>query len=75
MTKEELWQIIIKNNPQFLTTGANLTPKGLIKLVDDAYDQGHKQGMASGKSIIKPKPIKPRPFSDTEFLQDILGIK
>jgi len=73
MTYEQLWAAITKNNPGFLTDGANLTPAGLEKLVKTAYEQGHKQGLANGKALVgKPGVAKRR---DLDILAGMMGIK
>lgn len=43
MTKDELWQIYAKKNPQFLTTGANFTADGLKKFFDQVWEQATKE--------------------------------
>ena len=43
MTKQELWKHFIKNNPKWESDGANLTAKGLQKLVNACYAEGAKQ--------------------------------
>ena len=43
MTKQELWKYFIKNNPKWESDGANLTAKGLQKLVNACYAEGAKQ--------------------------------
>ena len=43
MTKQELWKHFIKNNPNWESDGANLTAKGLQKLVNACYAEGAKQ--------------------------------
>ena len=43
MTKQELWKHFVKNNPKWESEGANLTAKGLQKLVNACYAEGAKQ--------------------------------
>jgi hypothetical protein len=51
MTREQLWQIITDRNPQFVTQPCTLTPAGLKKLFDTAWEQGHEQGLANGRAL------------------------
>ena len=44
MTKEQLWSIYIKRNPQFLIDGANFTADGLLKFFNQVFDEGVKYG-------------------------------
>ena len=73
MTYEQLWAAITKNNPRFLTDGANLTPAGLEKLVETAYKQGHKQGLANGKALAGTPGVANK--RDLDFLAGMMGIK
>lgn len=44
MSKEELWEIFVKKNPQFLTHGANFSPAGVRKFFEQTFDQGYIEG-------------------------------
>jgi len=39
MTKIELWYKCTDKNPHWLTKGANLTPDGIKKLVEQTYKE------------------------------------
>ncbi len=43
MTRDELWQIYVKKNPQFLTTGANFTADGLLKFFNQVWEQATRE--------------------------------
>jgi len=73
MTYKQLWAAITKNNPRFLTDGANLTPAGLEKLVETAYKQGHKQGLANGKALVGKPGVANK--QDLDFLAGMMGIR
>jgi hypothetical protein len=52
MTREELWQQIIDQNPSFAgeENKITLTGKGLRKLFDLAYNQAYEQGKSVGSA-------------------------
>jgi len=48
MTKDELWEVYTRKNPQFLKKGANLTPAGLKKFFNQTYSVAYKEGLKKG---------------------------
>lgn len=55
MTRQKLWNIYTKRNPQFLTGPVHLTPEGLKKLFDQVWDQATKEETSKhkGKNFIE----------------------
>lgn len=55
MTKEQLWQKLIAQNPEFASSGFNFSAKGLRKFFDLIADQsrtdGYQDGLDEGKKI------------------------
>lgn len=51
MTKSELWQIYVKKNPAFTTSGAHFTASGLYKFFSTTYDLAHDAGVVNGKAL------------------------
>jgi len=49
MTLVELLTKYNNNNPHWRNRGANLTPNGLIKLIETTYDVGYKAGVCDQK--------------------------
>lgn len=41
---------IVEKNPAWLIDGACLTPAGVKKLFETAFDAGHQQGFRNGKA-------------------------
>jgi len=73
LQKEELWKQYTAKNPHWITSGANLTPDGLKKLFDQAFDRGHSLGVANGKAMAESGKQKPGGPCDTmSFLNSIL---
>jgi hypothetical protein len=53
MTREELWKTVCKQNPSFAgTEPITLTPKGLRKMFDLAYEQGKAQSMKDLQRLV-----------------------
>lgn len=52
MKKEELWAKYVAKNPQFEGDGnVTLSARGLRKFFEQAYDQGHAQGIGNGRAL------------------------
>lgn len=57
MTKEELWQEICRQNPEFTGFTASeqvpvtMTPKGLRKFFSLVWDKAHDRGVENGKAL------------------------
>ncbi len=77
LKKEQLWGKFIKNNPHWLTDGANLTPDGLRKLFETTFDKGHELGLANGKAISNKETTKNHDKQDRayDFIDKIFGYK
>lgn len=61
MTKDELWAIYTKKNPQFLEQ-PTFTAQGLRKFFDTTWDQAHDQGVKNGRALQKAEAPKPFDF-------------
>lgn len=64
MTREELWTIYTKKNPQFLEGGVTFTPAGLKKFFEQTWDQGHGQGFRNGQAWEQNQSKEPVKASD-----------
>jgi len=53
MNKEELWDAFLKRYPQFKEdeTLVKMKPRGLRRLIDQAWDEGHEKGLVNGKAL------------------------
>jgi hypothetical protein len=69
MTRADLWKIFTDKNPKMSgddESHITMTVRGLRKLFETAYDQGHDQGFENGKAweAAHPKETKSDIFND-----------
>jgi len=67
MKRAALWDIYTKKNPKFLTGPVTLTAKGLRKLFDQTWTEGHKQGVQTGRAHAE----KGRPQDPMDMLDEV----
>lgn len=53
MTKEELWSAFLQRYPQFQDEESIVkqTARGLRRIIDQAWDEGHAKGVANGRAL------------------------
>ena len=51
MTKEKLWDVIVRKNPTFETAGAHFSAAGVEKFFNQVWDIAHAEGVKNGKAI------------------------
>jgi hypothetical protein len=53
MTKEELWNAFLDRYPQFKDDESIVkqTSRGLRRMIDQAWDEGHAKGVANGRAL------------------------
>ena len=47
--RDQLWAIYLKKNPHWANDGVHLTPEGLKKFVEQAWQHGYKHAIATTK--------------------------
>ncbi len=69
MTKDEIWNALLERHPDFKDEEfvVKLRARGLRRLIDQAWDEGHSKGVENGKaleSMHRDAAPKSDPFQD-----------
>ena len=78
MTFEELWDVIVKKNPNLQAdTMVTMTVNGFKKALKMAYEQGVKQGVENGELDEIDQNVPPLKTDDeaVEKLMNMFGMK
>lgn len=77
MKRDELWELLVRKNPAFGGKDdehITQTVRGLRKLFNTAYDQGHEQGVANGRAAEAMEQSR-KPKTDDSIFGKIFGNK
>jgi len=63
MTKQALWEAFIERYPQFKDGDSvvKLKSRGLRRMIDQAWDEGHAKGVRNGRPLEKTDNDKRKP--------------
>jgi len=70
-TKIQLWTIYVEKNPHWENDNITLTPAGLKKFFDQAYEKGYEHGQSVGAATEKLKN-RAKPKSGVDY-NDVFG--